>query len=107
VTWAIAYAVACLACRDAAAAESASKPQTHTITIEAMQFQPASLTVHRGDRIVWRNTDLVPHTATARGTFDSGSIAPGASWAYVAEKAGALSYVCTFHPTMKATLAVQ
>ena len=38
------------------------KPKTHTVTIENFGFQPESLTVTRGDTIVWVNKDLVPHT---------------------------------------------
>ena len=94
-----------LACALGAHAAAAA-PQTHIIVIEGMRFNPATLTVHRGDRIVWRNKDLVPHTATASGNFDSHSIAAGGSWAYVARKAGALTYVCSFHPTMRGTLKV-
>jgi plastocyanin len=105
---AIALAIACLCCAHASTAESAaSAPQTHTIVIEGMQFNPASLTVRRGDRIVWRNNDLVPHTATAKGVFDSGAIAPNDSWTYVAGTPGGLPYVCAFHPTMTAALTVQ
>jgi len=83
------------------------QPQTHTIVIEGMQFKPAALTVRRGDRVVWRNQDLVPHTATAAQVFDSRTIEPGASWTYTAGKAGSLGYVCTFHPGMKGTLTVE
>jgi plastocyanin len=78
------------------------------VTLENLQFSPRELTVHRGDRIVWVNKDLFPHTATADGhAFDSGSIPPNGSWTYVARKPGEYSYGCTFHPTMKATLTVQ
>lgn len=72
-----------------------------------MRFIPETLTVHRGDRIVWRNKDLVPHTVTAENIFDSQSIPAAGSWTYVAAKAGTLPYVCSLHPTMKATLEVQ
>lgn len=82
-------------------------PQTHTIVIEGMRFVPETLTVRRGDRIVWRNRDLVPHTATASGVFDSKSIAADGAWTYVARRAGTLPYVCSFHPTMKGALTVQ
>ena len=81
--------------------------QTHTVAIEGFKFNPPMLTLHRGDRIVWRNKDLVPHTATSHGVFDSRSIAPGSSWTYVARMAGPLPYVCTFHPTMQASLTVE
>ena len=80
---------------------------THEVKIEGMQFSPASLTVKKGDKVVWRNADLVPHTATATGSFDSKTIAAGKSWTYVAGKAGTHAYVCTLHPTMKGTLVVQ
>jgi len=83
-------------------------PRTHTVTIEGMQYQPQTLTVHRGDRVTWINKDLLPHTVTASDkTFDSRSIAANASWTYVARKPGDHTYGCTFHPTMKGTLIIQ
>jgi plastocyanin len=87
-------------------ANEASK--THIVTVENMKFEPQSLTVRRGDRVVWVNKDLVPHTATANNhQFDSGNIAPQASWTYVASQDGTFEYSCIFHPTMKATLIVR
>ena len=86
-------------------ADAAAQP--HTIVIEGFEFNPATLTVHRGDRIVWRNKDLVPHTATSHGVFDSRGIAPASSWTYVARKVGTLPYICAFHPTMQASLIVE
>jgi plastocyanin len=85
-----------------------AKGAVHTVVIENMQFNPAELSVHRGERIVWVNKDLFPHTVTATShAFDSGSIAADSSWTYVAGKAGEYPYGCTFHPTMKAILKVQ
>ena len=92
----------------AADAERPAQGTAHTVIIENMQFNPAELHVHRGERIVWVNKDLFPHTVTAAShAFDSGSIAANASWAYVPRKAGEYAYGCTFHPTMKAVLKVQ
>ena len=86
----------------------AGSTSSHTVTIENMQFNPPKLSVHRGDRIVWVNKDLFPHTATAENkSFDSGSIDAGSSWSFVADKAGKFGYSCTFHPTMKGALTVQ
>lgn len=82
-------------------------PKTHTITIEGTSFQPDRLTVAEGDSIVWVNKDPFPHTATASGTFDSGSIDPEKSWKFLAGKKGTFDYICTFHPTMKARLTVE
>jgi plastocyanin len=80
---------------------------THTVKIEGMQFVPATLTVKRGDKVVWQNKDMVPHTATAKGKFDSGNIAADKSWSHAMGKAGRFDYVCTFHPGMKAVVVVQ
>jgi len=88
--------------------EAHAKPATHVVTMEGLQFSPATLTVRRGDRITWVNKDLFPHTATGpKGTFDSASIPAGGSWTFVAGEAGTFAYTCTFHPTMKATLTVR
>ncbi|MFI4928273.1 MAG: hypothetical protein ACHP7E_11405, partial [Burkholderiales bacterium] len=62
---------------------------THVVTLEGMMIQPGQLTVHRGDKITWTNKDLVPHTVTSAGAFDSGAIAPGKSWSWLASAPGA------------------
>ena len=83
-------------------------PGTYLVTIEGMRFNPQTLTVQHGDRVVWTNKDLIPHTASANSmAFDSRSIAPNASWSYVPRKAGNYPYGCSFHPTMQALLIVR
>ena len=91
----------------ACALPAAAAGATHTVKIEGMQYLPATLTVKRGDKVVWQNTDVVPHTATAKGAFDSGPIAAGRSGSRTMGKAGRFDYVCTFHPGMKAVVVVQ
>ena len=94
----------------AVAAPPAAHPQakTHVVTIEAMRFTPQELTVRAGDRIVWENKDLVPHTATATGgAFDSRNLAAGKSWTFQTTTTGTYTYECTFHPTMKGILTVR
>jgi plastocyanin len=92
-----------------APAESAgAAPGTSVVTIEQMRFNPPILTVRRGDRVVWVNKDLVPHTVSATSkAFESHSIAPNASWNYVARTRGNFAYGCEFHPTMHGTLIVR
>jgi len=80
---------------------------THTVVIEGMKYLPATLTVKKGDKVVWQNKDVVPHTATAKGKFDSGDIGSGKSWSHTMTKAGTYDYVCTYHPGMKATVVVK
>lgn len=91
----------------ASALPCAALAETHTIRMENMQFVPAVVTVQRGDTLVWQNADLVPHTATATGRFDSGAIAAGKSWSQPAPAAGSYDVICTYHPGMKAKLVVK
>ena len=86
---------------------AAGKPATHTVVIEAMRYAPGTLTVQRGDTVVWINQDPFPHTVTAKGGFDSHNIAAGRSWKYTARTSGEFSYICTLHPTMRGVLKVE
>ena len=79
----------------------------HTVTMDGVKFEPASITVAPGDTVTWVNKDPFPHTATDPGVFDSREIAPEKSWKWTARKAGVYNYVCTLHPTMKGTITVK
>ncbi|HUQ96944.1 MAG TPA: plastocyanin/azurin family copper-binding protein [Chitinophagaceae bacterium] len=81
-------------------------PQTHTVEIKGMQFQPASLIVQKNDTVVFVNHDLVAHNATEAATraWQSPALAGGASWKVVVTQSAA--YYCTLHPVMKGTLVV-
>ena len=86
---------------------AAGKPVTHTVVIEAMKYAPDTLTVKRGDIVVWINKDSFPHTVTANGVFDSHDIAASRSWKYTARTPGEFAYTCKLHPTMKGALTVE
>ncbi len=91
-----------------ACASQKAEAQTHTVLIKDFKYVPETLTVKSGDTVIWKNEDIVPHTATANGkSFDSKNIASKASWKYVAGKPGNYPYICAYHPTMKAKLIVQ
>ena len=85
------------------------KPVTHTVTVDATSFRPATLTIAPGDTVVWNNKDVIPHTATSKkpAVFDSGTIASGKSWKHTFKTAGNLAYVCQFHPTMTGNIIVK
>jgi plastocyanin len=103
-----AAAAVSLALAGAAASEGKAEPKEYVITMQITGFEPAAVTVKPGDRITWINNDLFPHTATADDkAFDSKSVPPAGRWTYVVGTAGAHTYICTFHPTMKATITVQ
>ena len=72
----------------------------------ASSYSPNPADVRVGQRVIWRNADVMFHTATG-GPFDTGFIAPGASSAPITmSTAGTLPYVCTLHPGMMGTLRV-
>ncbi len=85
----------------------AAEPKKHTVAIENMRFEPATITVKKGDWITWVNKDIFPHTVTAKGSSDSSEIKPNAQLVYRVNKKGELAYICTLHPNMKATLKVE
>jgi plastocyanin len=89
------------------AAGTALAASTHEVKIEGMQFSPVKLEAHRGDTVTWRNNDVVPHTVTAAGKFDSGAIAPGKTFSKKLDQPGAYDYVCTYHPGMKGRIEVK
>ena len=83
-------------------------PRAYAVTITNFVFQPATLRIAPGDTVVWKNTDIVPHTATARdGAFDSKTIDGGANWRWVATATGSHPYYCVFHPNMQAAIEVR
>src|SRR5215831_392639 len=82
--------------------------RVHRVEIKGMAYAPAELVVARGDRVVWTNRDIVPHTVTAEHRqFDSGFLSPSAEWSLVVRDPGRIAYACTFHPTMKGVLVVK
>ena len=106
--FAAALALLCWSMGTAAAADAPKAAAAHTVAIDGATFQPATLTIKAGDSVTWVNKDPFPHTVTsAAGGFDSHEIASGKSWKYTATKKGEFAYVCSYHPTMKATLKVE
>src|SRR4051812_178264 len=85
-----------LMCMTAGQVIAVEQPVVHTVLIEGTSFTPQTLTVRRGDTIVWTNKDPFPHTVTARnGQFDSHLLAESHSWKYTARKRGTFPYFCT------------
>ncbi len=101
----IGWFVACLAL--VACAAKTHAPVDHQVEIRGMQYVPSELVLAVGDTVSWTNRDVVPHTVTALGTFDSGSLSSQQQWRYTATAAGQIAYGCTFHPPMRGSLIVR
>jgi PKD repeat protein len=74
----------------------------------SLSFSPNPASARVGQRVIWRNSDALPHTATANGgAFDTGIVSGGANSAAIAMgAAGTFPYYCTVHPSMVGTLTV-
>ena len=76
-------------------------------TITDFKFSPGTTTIHVGDTITWTNSGPSPHTATANdGSFDTGTLAKGASASHTFSQPGTFAYICKIHPFMQGTVVV-
>jgi plastocyanin len=82
--------------------------KTHTITIKNSKYTPASLTIHVGDTIIWKNDDDKDHTVIADDkSFKSENISSGDNYTFAFKKAGTFKYGCKYHPREKSTITVE
>ena len=80
-----------------------AQSKTVMVTIKNYAFDPATVTVHAGDTVEWKNDDSVDHTATdevdpQKRAFDSGHIQQGKTSNYVAGKKGTYNYLLFITP---------
>jgi plastocyanin len=77
-------------------------------TLSTTAYSPNPDTIAAGDTIVWTNNDTEAHTSTGdNGAWNSGVIAPGATYSRTFSTAGTFTYHCTIHPGMVGTITVQ
>jgi plastocyanin len=77
------------------------------VDIKDFKFGPPAVTVKKGGRVTWTNSDSADHTATADNrTFDTGTLHQGDSKVETFDKTGTYSYSCQFHPFMKGRIVV-
>jgi len=76
---------------------------TNEVAMRDFSFDPESLSVLVGDTVTWVNDGAVEHTTTSGevgspdGKWDSGSMAPGATYKHVFTTAGDFHYFCALH----------
>jgi plastocyanin len=75
------------------------------IVMKDIAYTPPKVSITAGDKVTWTNEDTVDHTATAESgaDFDSGTLAPGESYAWKSTP-GKIAYHCTIHPEMTGTI---
>jgi plastocyanin len=88
-------------------ASASAEPKTIEVVIEHFAFVPSSVEVAPGDRVVFTNHDIAPHTATAvDGSWTTEEIPRGRSETLVVPTNGSGEYVCAYHPTMSGQLVI-
>ena len=75
-------------------APAEAAPRAHLIVMEKMKFVSVPASVRRGDVILWENRAF------------NVDLAPGAKGRTVVRKAGAIAFVCKYHPGMRGVLKV-
>ena len=81
--------------------------KVYNVEIKQMQFQPAELTLQKGDTVIWINHDIVTHDVTEEKSkvWTSAPLAPGESWSLMITESA--NYFCSIHVVMKGKLTVQ
>ena len=81
------------------------------VVIQDFTFSPAQVRIRPGTKVTWVNCGPagdVAHTSTADGgAWNSGLLAPGATFTREFPAAGVLPYHCDPHPGMQGTVTVE
>jgi hypothetical protein len=79
------------------------------VNIVDFAFNPASVSIHVNDSVVWTWIGPTVHTATSdTGLWDSGLLdTPGAQFTHTFTASGSFPYFCQVHPFMTASVSVQ
>lgn len=82
-------------------------PGSNTVDAVDFAFSPSTIDITAGATVTWRNTGAALHTVTATdGTFDSGLIASGGTYARRFTTPGTYPYLCSLHPSMTGVVRV-
>lgn len=76
------------------------------ITIQNFLFNPAELSIKKGDTVTWTNQDSMAHKISGNG-FQSDALNKGQSFSFTFNTAGTFDYICSIHPSMKGKIIVQ
>jgi plastocyanin len=78
------------------------------ITIKNFAYSPADATVKVGQTVKWKQEDQAPHDVDSQSgeRIKSPVMQKGGEFEYTPKQAGKVSYICSIHPNMKATLNV-
>jgi plastocyanin len=79
----------------------------HSVVVSNLAFQPATVTAHVGDKVMWNNRDIFLHSATGSAKGFDVTLKPNATVGVVLKRAGVFDYICRYHPGMKGRIVVE
>ena len=87
-------------------APNGTGPATIIVHIQNFAFNPAMLTVSKGDTVQWVNDDSAPHQVKFPD-FQSAVLSNGDTFEHTFDTAGSFMYSCAIHPYMQGEIIVQ
>ena len=93
--------------------DGGGNPGANEVWIQNNAFSPPTRTVSVNTTVTWTNKDGAAHTVTSgtpgvpNGDFNSGNMAPGATFSHQFTAAGSYPYYCGIHQSMTGTITVQ
>ena len=83
-------------------------PDPVSISISGFKYEPQSITVKKGTKVIWTNLDSSSHTVTGDTLAGpTSSLLPeGGTYSYTFNTPGTYPYHCSPHPSMTGTITV-
>ena len=86
-----------------------ASPKTYNIDIQNFAYKTKTLTIKKGDIVIWTNRDSVRHTVTSDSgnELDSELLSQSGSYSHTFAQTGTYDYHCKPHPYMTGTIIVE
>ena len=79
--------------------------KTVTVSVVNFSFNPATLTINKGDTVTWTNNDSVPHQI-AGAPLQGQVMSKGQTYSFTFNTTGTFNYHCAIHPSMTGSIVV-
>jgi len=86
-----------------------TQQKSYNVVLQNFNFNPQTLTINVGDKVIWRNGDTAQHTVTSDtgSELDSPLMQIGSTYEHTFNQKGEFDYHCTPHPSMKGKIIVE
>lgn len=89
-------------------APSGEAVRSAKVEIKDFAYEPATVTIQTGGKVIWQNLDSTEHTATLDdGSFTTDALAEGKLKSQSFKTPGTYAYHCEIHPEMTGTVEVE